>query len=137
MDIARIRAQRTASRSRLGGTAATLRVALGLGALMAALALPLAAQVLEPGSEPRQAQEGSRASRAAAPLNLNTATADELEALPGIGPATATRIVEYRQKNGPFKKIEDLMNIKGIGEKSFLKLKPLVSVTPRSERPTD
>jgi comEA protein len=138
MNIARIRAQRTASRSRLDRTAATLSVALGLAALMAALALPLAAQVLEPASEPRQAQEASRATRAAAPLNLNTATADELEALPGIGPATASRIVEYRQKNGPFKKIEDLMNIKGIGEKSFLKLKPLVSITPpRSERPTD
>jgi comEA protein len=138
MNSTRITARRTASRSQRGRIAATLRVALGAGALIAALALPLAAQVLDPGSEPRQAPEAARPARATAPLNLNTATADELEALPGIGPATATRIVEYRQKNGPFKKIEDLMNIKGIGEKSFLKLKPLVSVTPpRSERPTD
>jgi competence protein ComEA len=63
-----------------------------------------------------------------APVNINTATATELEALPGVGPAMAARIVEYRQKNGSFKKIEDLMNVKGIGEKSFLKLKPLVTV---------
>ena len=65
---------------------------------------------------------------ASAPLNLNSATVTQLEALPGIGRATAERIVEYRQKNGGFKKAEDLMNVRGIGEKSFLKLKPLVTV---------
>ena len=66
---------------------------------------------------------------AAAPVNVNTATIADLLALPNIGAATAARIIEYRQKNGGFKKIEDLMNVKGIGEKSFLKLKPLVTVT--------
>jgi competence protein ComEA len=71
----------------------------------------------------------------AAALNLNTATAAQLEALPGIGKATAERIVEYRQKSGGFKKVEDLMNVKGIGEKNFLKLKPLVTVAPaRTDR---
>jgi comEA protein len=64
------------------------------------------------------------------PLNLNAATEAQLEALPGIGASTAARIVEYRKKNGGFKKIEDLMNVKGIGEKSFLKLKALVTVGP-------
>jgi competence protein ComEA len=62
-------------------------------------------------------------------VNLNTATATDLEALPGIGAKTAQRIVEYREKNGGFKKVEDLMNVKGIGEKSFLKLKPRLAVT--------
>jgi competence protein ComEA len=63
-------------------------------------------------------------------VNLNTATVAQLETLPGVGPAMAARIIEHRQKNGPFKKVEELMNVKGIGEKNFLKLKPLVTVTP-------
>jgi len=76
------------------------------------------------------AQDAPRAATtASAPLNLNAATAAQLEALPGIGKATAERIVEYRQKNGGFKKAEDLMNVRGVGEKNFLKLKPLVTVT--------
>lgn len=67
---------------------------------------------------------------AAPQINLNTATQAELEKLPGVGPSLASRIVEYRTKSGGFKKIEDLMNVKGIGEKSFLKLKPQITVTP-------
>ena len=61
-------------------------------------------------------------------VNLNTASAAAFEALPGIGAKTAALIVEYRQKNGPFKKIEELMNVRGVGEKSFLKLKPQITV---------
>ena len=77
------------------------------------------------------AQDKSAAAhaKAATIVNLNTATQAQLESLPGVGPKTAARIIEYRQKNGSFKKIEELMNVKGIGEKSFLKLKPLITVT--------
>ena len=71
---------------------------------------------------------------AVATVNINTASATEIEALPGIGAKTAALIVEYRQKNGPFKKIEELMNVRGIGEKNFLKLKDHITVaSPKSE----
>jgi len=69
---------------------------------------------------------------AAAPVNINTASSTDLEKLPGVGPAMAQRIVEYRQKNSGFKKIEDLMQVKGIGEKKFLRLKPLVTIASRT-----
>jgi len=65
---------------------------------------------------------------AAAPVNLNTATAEQLATIPGVGAKTAERIIAYRQKNGGFKKVEDLMNVSGVGEKSFLKMKPLITV---------
>jgi competence protein ComEA len=78
----------------------------------------------------KPAKESSSQAAVATPLNLNAATATQLESLPGIGARTAERIIEYRQKNGGFKKIEELMNVRGVGEKSFLKLKPLITVVP-------
>ncbi len=66
---------------------------------------------------------------AASPVNINAATAAELQTLPGVGASTAQRILDYRQKNGAFKKVEELMNVRGVGEKSFLKLKPLIVIS--------
>ncbi|MEO8520281.1 MAG: helix-hairpin-helix domain-containing protein [Acidobacteriota bacterium] len=65
----------------------------------------------------------------ASPVNINAATAAQLQTLPGVGASTAQRILDYRQKNGGFKKIEELMNVRGVGEKSFLKLKPLIVIS--------
>jgi len=61
-------------------------------------------------------------------VNVNTATVAQLQLLPRVGPALAGRIVEFRTANGPFKAPEELMRIKGIGEKSFLLLEPYVAV---------
>jgi competence protein ComEA len=102
-----------------------------LTSLAAALvAATLVVPVLPPHQAPAQEPPARTTSERPAPLNLNAATEAQLEALPGIGAATATRIVEYRKKNGGFKKVEELMNVKGIGEKSFLKLKGLITVAP-------
>jgi competence protein ComEA len=93
--------------------------------MTASLSTVALAQDAKPQSTRRSAQPA-----VTTPININTATSSELEALPGVGPAMAARIVEYRTKNGGFKKVEDLMNVKGIGEKSFLKLKSLVTIAP-------
>jgi competence protein ComEA len=112
---------------------ATAGVVIMLSALVGPLAL---AQSAPPkAAAPAKTKSASpkvivRASASTAnPVNLNTATAADLQTLPKIGAAAAARIIEYREKNGGFKKIEDLMNVKGIGEKTFLKLKPMVVVS--------
>jgi len=61
-------------------------------------------------------------------VSLNSATQEELELLPGIGEVTALKIIDYRQTKGPFKKIEDIMDVSGIGEKKFEQIKPFVTL---------
>jgi comEA protein len=61
-------------------------------------------------------------------VNINTASVDELQKLPRIGSAIAQRIVDYRKENGNFKRVEDLMKVRGIGEKVFNQLKDLITV---------
>jgi competence protein ComEA len=64
------------------------------------------------------------------PVNLNTATITQLETLPGIGPNTAKSIVDFRNRSGPFQRVEDLLAIKGISKSKLEKLRPYVTVGP-------
>jgi competence protein ComEA len=65
---------------------------------------------------------------AGGPVNINTAAAEELETLPGIGEVTAQRIIDYREANGPFETIEDIQNVSGIGPKTFEGMRDLITV---------
>ncbi len=67
-------------------------------------------------------------------VNINTASAAELETLPRIGPKIAQRIIDFRKENGKFQRIEELMKVKGIGEKLFLGLKDRLTVGSEAKK---
>ena len=77
--------------------------------------------------------DGARLLTLGLALDLNQATAADLEALPGIGPVIAQRIIAFRQAHGPFKKIDDLENVSGIGPKKLEKIKPYVSIEAKND----
>ena len=64
-------------------------------------------------------------------VDINNATANDLRKLPGIGPSLAKQIVAFREKHGPFRRVEDLMGIKGIGLKKWKEIRPFVKVGDR------
>ena len=113
------------------------RISVALaGALVLSLSVGISAAAI--AGQEKTAKPKSTPAAVTSPVNLNTATLSDLQALPGVGAATAKLIVEHREKTGGFKKVEELMNIKGIGEKSFLKLKPMVTVAAqKAERHDD
>jgi len=94
-----------------------LAVALGLGALGFASTVPASA-----ADKPAAVQAPKAA------IDVNTASAKELAQLPGIGDKIAAEIVEYRTKSGPFKKPEDLLKVKGIGDKKLEAIKGLIVI---------
>jgi competence protein ComEA len=91
------------------------------------LALGLAVAIVALALAPVQAQTAPKAR-----VNINTAPASELETLPRIGPKVAQRIVDFRTKNGNFKKVEEIMKVQGIGEKVFDQIKDLITVGAES-----
>jgi len=95
---------------------AALAVILGLAVF------PLLAQ------QAQQAQPAQAGKPAVDKVNLNTATLEELQKLPQVGPKVAQRILDYRKQNGNFKRIEDIMKVRGIGEKTFARMKDMLAV---------
>jgi competence protein ComEA len=92
----------------------------------AALALALTLSAGLTFAAPKPAPEGK--------VNINSASVEQLSALPGVGAKLAARIVEHRQKSGAFKSVQELMNVKGVGEKNFEKLQPYLTTgeTPKA-----
>lgn len=90
---------------------------------------PASAGAAEPAGTPRGAAPVTiGAPEASRSINLNTASAAELELLPGIGPALAARIVEHRREHGPFASVEELDLVRGIGPRTLEAIRPLVTV---------
>lgn len=73
--------------------------------------------------------QDSRSASAQPTVNINTATSEQLQLLPGVGPALAGRIVAFREANGPFEKVDELAAVQGIGDKSLAKLRPYVATS--------
>jgi len=96
---------------------------------IAAVAATVAAPAFAAGEAKAESDaSGGKAVPAGEKVNINTASSEQLQALPGVGPALAQRILDYRKANGAFKQAAELMNVKGIGEKSFEKLKDRIIV---------
>lgn len=96
---------------------------------------PFSMTALDPADSVTGAEE-HRGALSGGTLDLNLATAAQLELLPGIGPAAAARIVEYRDQIGGYRSIEELAGVKGIGAKTLAKLRPLLRVEP-ARSPSD
>lgn len=96
------------------------------GASNASVSATLPAQSTQQGSMTLPTSQNSSNGK----ININTAGAAELDRLPGIGPAFAERIIQYRTENGPFSKPEDLQNVSGIGAKTYEKMASMVTTGP-------
>ncbi len=106
-----------------------------LRVMMTALLLLLSGNVIaadgakSKGATPPPAGVQAQTSQTNGPrININTAGLEELQKLPRVGAKTAQRIIEFRAENGKFAAPEELMNVKGIGEKTFAKLRPLIQI---------
>ena len=102
----------------MGGTWSTSASAAPTGGTAASAS---SSSALDPDARPRKKPATGK-------LNLNTATADQLMMLPSVGPAKAERIIEWRKKNGGFKRIADLRRVKGFGYRTFKRLEPLLDI---------
>ena len=93
---------------------ATFIVWLVIGLTLAGVTPPISASIFQPQNEES--------------VNINTASAEELERLPGIGPALASRIVEHRQKHGPFKRPQDIVIVRGMSAKLYRRIGRLIRI---------
>ena len=104
-----------------------VRPALLLAVLLAVLPVPSICL-------PEYAQERSATNQPSFVIDINQATAEDFQKLPGIGPALARRIVTFREKHGPFRRVEDLLAIRGIGHKKWKAIRAHVIIGETSKK---
>ena len=114
-----------------GAGEARFRAMRALFLLASAALVGLGAYHLRPA--PRSEPVVRRTAQGTSRVDLNTAAAEELELLPGIGRVRAARIVRYRDRHGPFQRLEDLRDIPGIGDRMIEALRPYAAVPGRAE----
>lgn len=85
-------------------------------------------KITEPPKTQQERSAEVKGEQISAKVNINTATLEELDKLTGIGPATAQKIIDYRTQNGPFKTVEDLKNVAGIGDAKFENIKEEIDI---------
>jgi len=92
------------------------------------------AMVLAMGAAHRSFSAEETPSERAEAVDINTASVEQLEEIPGLGPALAQRIVEFREKNGPFGSVDELLKVRGIGEKSLEKIRAYLVVGKQKKK---
>jgi len=95
------------------------------GGVLAVLGLRAVVLLCEP-----EIGGGAAVVRRWAPIDINAASAEDLTALPGVGPARARAVVEYRRTHGPFRRVEDLVRVPGFGPRTVEKIRPMVRCGP-------
>jgi len=105
-----------------------MRVGLTACLALALLCALLAADETKPPASRPPAKQPPEQQRPEKPLNVNSASTEDLVKLPGIGPATAKLIVEHREKHGPFRRVEELLIIRGISRSKLRRLRPHITI---------
>jgi comEA protein len=88
-------------------------------------------QPQQPQPQPQQQQQQQQQGEQRELIDINTATSEQLQRVPGIGETLARRIIEFRTEHGPFEKVDDLLNVQGIGTTSLDKMRPFLTVKPK------
>ena len=110
--------------------ASAVSLALSLGVSLATMAAAPSALAAKPAV--KLASSAARPASLSGVVNVNTATPDQLQLLPGVGQARAGAIVAFRKDQGGFKNVEDLLAVKGIGESMLERMRPFVTVTGKT-----
>ena len=104
-----------------------------MGALVVMIASVASSTAAAAPAQRAQASKSTASDSAPAAVDINSADAEKLASLPGIGPSIAQRIVDYRKEHGPYKSVDELLNVRGVGEKLLARLRDHVTVGAKGD----